>query len=56
MHNPPFNTGKVLIGLLYVPRPQEIQGDAARLQAALLKPQRPLSAGLRLVNRVLQWL
>lgn len=43
--NTPFNTGKVQIGLLYKRPLPIIQGDALRLQSALLEPRtaNPLS-------------
>lgn len=37
---PPYNTGKVLIGVLYQPPVRsEYSRDAERLQTALIKPQ-----------------
>lgn len=51
----PFNTGKVQIGLLYERPAPAIQGDAARLQVALLNRHLP-SLGERLAARIWGWL
>ena len=37
--NPRHNTGRVRIGWAYVPRPMRIEGDAIKVQAALLEPR-----------------
>ena len=41
-----YNTGKVKIGLLYQPAMPLIQGDAIRLQTALLDKRTARPAGL----------
>lgn len=53
-----INTGKVIIGRAYVPPPQRMQGEALKVQAALLEPRtlRPMSRLQRLVGRVWSWL
>lgn len=40
----PYNTGKVQIGCMYIPktRPQQMSKDAYDLQTALLKSKRPV--------------
>ena len=35
-HTPPYDTGKVKIGLLYKGRPSDLTQDEERIQAALL--------------------
>lgn len=37
--NPRHNTGKIRIGWAYVPKAMRIEGDAIRIQAALLEPR-----------------
>jgi hypothetical protein len=37
--SPRINTGKLLIGWAYVPKAMRIEGDAIRIQAALLEPR-----------------
>lgn len=37
--SPRHNTGRVRIGWAYVPRPLRIEGDAIRIQSALLEPR-----------------
>lgn len=37
--HPPFWTGKLWIGAAFVPKPIPIEGDAVRLQSALLDPR-----------------
>jgi hypothetical protein len=37
--NPRHNTGRVRIGWAYVPKAMRIEGDAIRIQAALLEPR-----------------
>lgn len=51
----PFNTGKVQIGLLYQRPAPAIQGDAIRLQAALLS-RHPPTLIERLAARIWFWL
>lgn len=55
MNNPTYNTGKVQIGLLFVRPLPAIQGDAVRLQTALLSRQLPTLAE-RLAARIWGWL
>lgn len=53
-----FNTGRVRIGIAYVPPPQRVQGDAVKVQAAFLEPRtaRQPSRLARLVAPVWRWL
>lgn len=52
LRTPPFNTGRVLIGSTYIPRPPRLSADAERIQAALLEPrtQQPASGFRRLLG------
>lgn len=53
----PYNTGKVLIGVNYTPKPElptdEPSRDMARLQNALLKTQQPTAAETWMMRVVL---
>ena len=53
-----YNTGKVKIGLLYCPAMPVMQGDALKLQAALLEKRtaHPLTPLMRAAGRVWGWL
>lgn len=53
-----YNTGKVQIGLLYTRPPPIIQGDALRLQKALLdqRTANPLTRLSRIIGGVWSWL
>ena len=44
--NVPYNTGKVLIGLRYTPPLPTIQGDAIKVQSALLSPRATPARGI----------
>ena len=52
-----YNTGKVRIGLLYQTAMPVIQGDAVRLQTALLdkRTARPANLVARVLNRFWSW-
>lgn len=52
------NTGKVVIGRAYVPPPRRVEGDAIKLQAALLEPRttKPQPLLLRVIAPVMRWL
>jgi len=56
---PRINTGRVVIGLAYVPPPRRIEsGDELRLQAALLdhRTSRPTPALQKLAAALWRWL
>lgn len=49
-----LNTGKVLIGLQYVPKPRQMSREEERIQSILLR--QPLSKDFgEIVVRVFQW-
>lgn len=54
----PYNTGRVQIGLLVQQAMPTIQGDALRIQTALLSKRtaRPLTPLIRAAGRVWGWL
>lgn len=54
----PYHTGKVQIGIAYIPTPQPLTADQERMQAALLDPRtaRPQSFTQRLFGRIWSWL
>ncbi len=46
------------IGIAYVPRPASVDGDAQRVQSALLEPRtaKPLPIATRLLGAIWRWL
>lgn len=53
-----FNTGRVQIGIRYMPAPNEIYGDAEKMQTALLNRHSRRSENLWhwVVNGIWKWL
>jgi len=49
----PYNTGKVLIGIAYQPRPAPIGGDMVKIQTGLLDKSKPSHWLLELIWRLL---
>jgi len=53
----PYNTGRLVIGSAYRPKPAEMDSDAQRLQTALLDPRtaKPLPPLLRPFGAFVRW-
>jgi hypothetical protein len=59
MRKPPYNTGRVRIGVAYVPPPQPIRSmDAIKLQSALLdrRTEQPTHPIRKLLAPIVRWL
>lgn len=54
----PYHTGKVAIGIAYIPRPQPLTADQERMQAALLDARTsvPQSMFQRVLGRIWSYL